>query len=234
MTEKNGSGYLEVGVNEQNEVVVNLPHDMTGHIVFSPAEARGLASSLTRKAEEADRIAHAAAEAERIAKVPAADRTQLDTTNGRPVEEVRAGQTNATGQHDGYIVLSAAERAKGFVRPYRDAYRHVGPPGPKYSLQDVDPARTDLRGLGYVKFEAYPEGSPERLAGSCVTGAYWTAARLEAAGKGCEVRTTMGRALSETYARDPKFYGATFCCGCNRHLPVEEFVWTADGQRVGS
>jgi hypothetical protein len=22
----------------------------------------------------------------------------------------------------------------------------------------------------------------------------------------------MGRALSETYARDPKFYGATFCC----------------------
>lgn len=50
----------------------------------------------------------------------------------------------------------------------------------------------------------------------------------------CGAETTMGRALSETYARDPKFYGATFCCRCNRHLPVAEFVWTADGQAVGS
>jgi hypothetical protein len=51
---------------------------------------------------------------------------------------------------------------------------------------------------------------------------------------GCGTVTTMGRSLSETYARDPSFYGATFCCGCNRHLPVAEFVWTADGQQVGS
>lgn len=28
------------------------------------------------------------------------------------------------GQQKGYVVLSAAERAKGFVRPFRDAYRH--------------------------------------------------------------------------------------------------------------
>jgi len=44
----------------------------------------------------------------------------------------------------------------------------------------------------------------------------------------------MGRALSETYARDPTFYGATFCVHCNKHLPVAEFVWTADGLQVGS
>lgn len=50
----------------------------------------------------------------------------------------------------------------------------------------------------------------------------------------CGSVTTMGRALSETYARDPAFYGATFCCRCNRHLPVAEFVWTSDGQQVGS
>lgn len=30
----------------------------------------------------------------------------------------------ATGQQKGYVVLSADERAKGFVRPFRDAYRH--------------------------------------------------------------------------------------------------------------
>jgi hypothetical protein len=43
-----------------------------------------------------------------------------------------------------------------------------------------------------------------------------------------------GRALSETYARDPKFYGATYCCACRMHKPVAEFTWTADGAVVGS
>jgi hypothetical protein len=37
--------------------------------------------------------------------------------------------------------------------------------------------------------------------------------------------TTMGRALSETYARDPSFYGATYCCHCHMHRPVSEFRW---------
>lgn len=50
----------------------------------------------------------------------------------------------------------------------------------------------------------------------------------------CGVETRMGRALSETYARDPTFYGATYCVGCRKHLPVGEFTWTADGQVVGS
>jgi len=51
---------------------------------------------------------------------------------------------------------------------------------------------------------------------------------------GCGSVTTMGRALSETYARDPTFYGATFCVSCNKHYPVAEFTWTADGMQVGS
>lgn len=50
----------------------------------------------------------------------------------------------------------------------------------------------------------------------------------------CGGVTTMGIKLSETYARDPGFYGATFCCACNAHFPVAEFTWTADGQVVGS
>ena len=49
----------------------------------------------------------------------------------------------------------------------------------------------------------------------------------------CGRATTMSRELAETYARDPKFYGATYCVGCGMHLPIGEFDWD-DGQRVGS
>ena len=52
--------------------------------------------------------------------------------------------------------------------------------------------------------------------------------------KGCGVETVMGDALSETYASDPKFYGATYCVGCSMHKPVSEFNWSADGKVVGS
>ncbi len=53
-------------------------------------------------------------------------------------------------------------------------------------------------------------------------------------GKACCVVTTMGQALAESAARDPKFYGATFCCGCGGHFPVDEFDWHPDGDAVGS
>lgn len=52
--------------------------------------------------------------------------------------------------------------------------------------------------------------------------------------KTCGTETIMGQALSETYARDPKFYGATYCVHCGMHRPVSEFYWSADGQDVGS
>lgn len=82
------------------------------------------------------------------------------------------------GQQKDYVVLSNAERAKGFVRPVRDIYRHL------------------------------KCGSP----------------------------TTMGRALAETYARDPYFYSGTFCVACGSHFPVGEdgeFDWL-DGSKVGT
>lgn len=53
----------------------------------------------------------------------------------------------------------------------------------------------------------------------------------------CGQVTNMGLALSETYARDPKYYSATFCAHCKEHFPVGpdgEFVWTADGEKVGT
>lgn len=52
----------------------------------------------------------------------------------------------------------------------------------------------------------------------------------------CGVVTSVGLALSETYARDPGFYQATYCAGCKAHFPVGEkgeFHWD-DGQKVGS
>lgn len=103
-------------------------------------------------------------------------------------------------QAEVYLVLSESERAKGFVRPVRDSYRHVG----REEQQLVND---------------------------------WTRASEDAHRVrigGCGTITTMGRALAETYARIPTFYGATYCCTCCAHFPVGEFVWTADGSVVGS
>lgn len=50
----------------------------------------------------------------------------------------------------------------------------------------------------------------------------------------CGSVTTMGLGLAETYARDPKFYGGTYCVCCQMHRPVAEFNWDPDGEVVGS
>lgn len=50
----------------------------------------------------------------------------------------------------------------------------------------------------------------------------------------CGGVTTMGIALAETYARNPKFYGATYCVHCQKHLAVDEFLWDGTDQKVGS
>jgi hypothetical protein len=152
------------------------------------------------------------------------------TTSGEPVDVVRANQTAETGQHASYIVLCPDERAKGFVRPYRDAYKHVGMAGP-----DPQNRLTHSQSQPESFIELAPRSDPhnhdepaERIV------RYWTREQIAAAGKGCGTVTTMGRALSETYARQPTFYTHTFCVYCNQHLLVAEFVWTLDGARVGS
>lgn len=133
-------------------------------------------------------------------------------------------------QNEVYLVLSEEELAKGFVRPVRTTYRHVGIPGPTYPLRDLteeEHERYDR--FGYIKYEEYPEGSD-------ALGTYWTQAKLDNIGKGCGSPTTMGLAIAETYAADPNFYGATYCCTCMKHLKVGrdgEFVWE-DGSRVGT
>lgn len=129
-------------------------------------------------------------------------------------------------QNEVYLVLSEEERAKGFVRPYRDVYRHVGTK-PKHPLRDLTPDEIGrYAGERFVKFEVYPASELPSM------GRFWTQQQLD--NRGCGQKTSMGRALSETYARDPQFYGATYCCTCRKHFPVEEFVWDADGEVVGS
>src|SRR4051812_31715010 len=54
------------------------------------------------------------------------DEPKMCTTSGRPVDVVRTEQTESTGQHKDYIVLCPDERAKGFVRPFRNKSPHVG------------------------------------------------------------------------------------------------------------
>lgn len=158
---------------------------------------------------------------------------KICTTSGRPVDVVRSEQTESVGQHKDYIVLCPDERAKGFVRPYREAYRHVGirPTNPLRDLTDEEKERYGQ--FGYVKYEEYPQGEKP----GSVVGRFWTEDQLHS---GCGGVTTMGRSLAETYARNPDFYGSTFCVRCNKHYPVAEFIWDAngvgcnDGERVGS
>ena len=45
-------------------------------------------------------------------------------TDGSPVTTDHRELDPATGQQKGYVVLSAEERAKGFVRPVRRSYVH--------------------------------------------------------------------------------------------------------------
>lgn len=98
--------------------------------------------------------------------------TQRMLTTGAPVpEDGSHTKLKSDGQQEGYIVLTPAERAKGFVKPVRHSYIH-------------------------------------RICGSL---------------------TSMGDALSETYARNPYFYSGTFCCHCGKHFDLDQFNWE-DGE----
>lgn len=139
----------------------------------------------------------------------------------------------ADGQHADHWVLCEEERNKGFVRPLRQKYQHVGIPGPKFELRDLtDEERQRWGDSGYVKFEPYPAG----YKGS-VTGRFWTQEQIDNIGKGCGTVTRMPMACAETYAREPGYYGSTFCCGCGDYFRVGadgEFVWEGSDERVGT
>jgi hypothetical protein len=63
------------------------------------------------------------AKREAAAQIPV-DRSARQLSGGGPVTEDHREINPATGQQKGYVVLTEAERSKGYVRPFRDAYRH--------------------------------------------------------------------------------------------------------------
>jgi hypothetical protein len=48
----------------------------------------------------------------------------------------------------------------------------------------------------------------------------------------CGVATGMPEEIIRSYLRDPYLYtaDATFCCGCGKHVPLRECVWTETGE----
>ena len=182
------AGFLEVGLNEKNEIVVNHPdlkpdENGVGHIVFSVDQAIDFCAILNRKAFEAtSNIRRLEEEAKRkAAEANPVDRSDRVLTDGSPVTPDHL-ELKDNGQQKDYVVLSADERAKGFVRPVRRSYKHVV----------------------------------------------------------CGGVTTMAQSIAETYARDPKFYGGTFCTQCGQHFDLvvgngdRQFVWIDDGTGVGT
>ena len=132
------------------------------------------------------------------------------------------------GQYSDHVILSDEERAKGFVRPVRLSYIHVGI-RPKFPLRDLtEDERKRYASEGYAKYEPYPESMRP------LTGRYWTDKDLHS---GCGAVTTMPRPIAETYAARPGFYGSTYCCTCREYFPVGEegqFMWDGTNQRVGT
>jgi len=136
-----------------------------------------------------------------------------------------AGVDPQSGQHRGHWILSEEERKKGFVRPVRLSYKHIGL-RPKYPTRELtEDEKKQYEGCDYVAYEPYPESEEP------VTGSFWTKKRLES---GCGTVTSMPRPIAETWARDINFYGGTFCCTCRAYLPVGEFVWLDDDSRLGT
>lgn len=63
---------------------------------------------------------------EAVRQAEPVDRSCQVLVSGAPVPEDRSHtELKNNGQQKDYVVLCDAERAKGFVRPYRDAYKHL-------------------------------------------------------------------------------------------------------------
>lgn len=180
------------------------------------------------------------------------------TTDGKPPREGHEtdgapAPMKSNGQYEAYWILTPEERAKGFIRPVRNSYKHVGvrPQNP-HRLRDLtaeEHERYDQ--FSYVKYEAYscsrivdpngptPEcGYPsdnERHDAESESFLHHFESRngSSVTGRywtekqlhsGCGSVTSMSRDIAETYARRPTdYYGSTMCVRCGVHLPVGEF-----------
>ena len=131
------------------------------------------------------------------------------------------------------LAIKESPAWKEFLEPLRDLLLKVQPPPvdrSKTMLTNGSPVTPDHRELrmdgqqkGYVVLT-----DEERARG-------WARPYRDTyTHSACGWDTAMGRKLAETYARDPKFYGATYCSHCRAHFPVSEFVWKGTHEVVGS
>lgn len=151
-------------------------------------------------------------------------------TDGSPVTTEHLEIDKSTGMQRGYVVLSEEERSKGFVRPVRKSYKHVGK-----TICGKSHAETLGGGEFVCRLHINHEGECGNFLETTRDIAE-RAVKLHLLG-GCGTVTTMGMAIAETYARNPYFYGGTFCCGCGAHFPVGldgEFVWDGTTEKVGT
>lgn len=155
------------------------------------------------------------------------DRNDPDLGHGSDKEK--------TSQNKKYLVLSDEEIAKGLVRPIRTKYIHVGEKIEYSKVKNISILPESEQNLGYYGYLEYNE-SEYPLVGRGVSKQYYEDFITKKSHTGgCGVETKMHEKIAETYARDPKFYGATYCVGCGKHLPVSEFVWSDnEDEQVGS
>ena len=136
-----------------------------------------------------------------------------------------------------YLILSEEERAKGFVRPVRRVYVHAGKTMSHYKgiyrmlTEDEQKEFPDKKYVAVLTVMTKEDGS--FLGGTYVTQEELDAYQNNERVGGCGYQTWMSDELAETYARDPKFYGSTYCHYCRKHLPVGEFVWNGTNITVG-
>ena len=58
--------------------------------------------------------------------------------------------------------------------------------------------------------------------------------RMEYKHEACGEITRCPETVAETFAREPSYYGSTFCHACKGHFPVGEFIWQGTDERVGT
>jgi hypothetical protein len=145
------TGISEIELRERRE---NPEWFVAGYPKDQPECAR-----IRREAcEEHVRRMHVKEASERAkaeANAPPVDRAARVLVSGNPVpEDGSHTELKSGGQQKDYVVLSAEERAKGFVRPVRLAYIHVGKPTERDS---------------YSRFEYPIRGGVKPFPGGCLT-----------------------------------------------------------------
>lgn len=155
------------------------------------------------------------------------------TTDPNDADIRRGPDPGPVPQNKKYLVLSDEEKSKGFVRPVRTSYVHVGAPvcGKLDSQVHENPEMCYVCAMN-------PDTEHDRhhfaISHPIKKADLDKVQKSQRLPGGCGTLTTMHQSIAETYARDPNFYGYTYCCACSKHLPIDEFVWSGTNESVGS